>query len=80
MTGEEAKSNDPAHPFTALLKRKLGLLRPEAEASGPKKAKANNTEVTDSELTEEDRELIEGLKRFRGSKLGQEVRDICVSQ
>ncbi|WVQ97760.1 hypothetical protein IAU59_004874 [Kwoniella sp. CBS 9459] len=34
----------------------------------------------DQELTEEDRELVEGLKRFRGSKLGEQVRDACISQ
>ncbi|OCF41591.1 hypothetical protein I317_04603 [Kwoniella heveanensis CBS 569] len=34
----------------------------------------------DQELTDEDRALVEGLKRFRGSKLGEQVRDACVSQ
>ncbi|WVR04378.1 hypothetical protein IAU60_001380 [Kwoniella sp. DSM 27419] len=34
----------------------------------------------DAELTDEDRELIDGLRRFRGSKLGEQVREACVTQ
>lgn len=43
-----------------------------------KKVKRDRGEELD--LKEEDKELIEGLKRFRGSKLGQQVRDVCISQ
>lgn len=32
------------------------------------------------ELEEGDKELIEGLKRFKGSQLGQAVQDVCVTQ
>ena len=32
------------------------------------------------EMTAEDKQLVEGLQRFRRSKLGQQVRDVCVSQ
>ncbi|WRT65081.1 uncharacterized protein IL334_002023 [Kwoniella shivajii] len=49
----------------------------------PKKAKLNGSsdgKAVLEELSEEDKELISGLKRFRESKLGEEVRDACVSQ
>ncbi|KAL1408438.1 hypothetical protein Q8F55_005250 [Vanrija albida] len=36
--------------------------------------------AADDELAEADRELLDGLRRFRGSKLGKEVRDTCVQQ
>jgi len=48
-----------------------------------KKAKADDSvdeTARDAELSEADRELLDGLKRFKGSKLGQEIRDICVNQ
>lgn len=31
-------------------------------------------------LPEADRELVDGLKRFSNSRLGKEVKEICVSQ
>lgn len=34
----------------------------------------------EEELGDEDRELVDGLKRFRHSRLGREVRDVCVQQ
>lgn len=36
--------------------------------------------AADGELADEDRELVEGLRRFRHSRLGREVRDVCVQQ
>jgi hypothetical protein len=27
-----------------------------------------------------DRELVEGLRRFKNSRLGREVRDVCIQQ
>jgi len=78
---EEARPTDPNHPLTTLLKRKLGLLNPESDGQTPKKAKADDSNGgLDPNLTEEDRELLEGLKRFKGSKLGHEVGEICVNQ
>ncbi|WWC67621.1 uncharacterized protein I206_101531 [Kwoniella pini CBS 10737] len=34
----------------------------------------------EKELDEQDKELINGLKRFRNSKLGESVREVCISQ
>ncbi|OXB37656.1 hypothetical protein LQV05_003287 [Cryptococcus neoformans] len=67
----------PGEEFVKVMKRKLASLHPEAierRSAGESKRKR------DDALTEEDKELIEGLKRFRGSKLGEQVRDVCVSQ
>lgn len=84
--------SDPAHPFTALLKRKLALLAPEPEpkrrAVGgigvnigvPPVGVAQTQPEPELELTDEERELLEGLQRFKGSRLGREVRDVCVQQ
>jgi hypothetical protein len=36
--------------------------------------------AADEDLAESDRELLDGLRRFRNSKLGKEVRDTCVQQ
>jgi hypothetical protein len=76
-----------------LLKRKLAQLHsdpddPEVDSAGPSKRLPRTLSQVDAhipgdageEITSEDRKLIDGLKRFRGSKLGQEVRDVCVSQ
>ncbi|WVW78811.1 hypothetical protein I302_100773 [Kwoniella bestiolae CBS 10118] len=61
----------------------------EAEADGrdAKKLKLNEKHPEEEgekrderELTEEDKELIQGLKRFRNSQLGDQVRDVCISQ
>lgn len=68
--------SDPNHPFTSLLKRKLALLHPDPDAATDSKRSRKAQEV----LGEEERELLEGLKRFKGSSFGREVRDICVSQ
>lgn len=68
--------SDPNHPFTNILKRKLALLDPEP-TKPPSIVNLNNGK---EELTDEDRELVEGLKRFKHSRLGQEVRDACVQQ
>lgn len=82
--------SDPAHPFTAILKRKLALLDPEPDA--PNKRRGLNVlnggigvnigipVEPEPELSLEERELLEGLGRFRNSKLGKEVRDVCVQQ
>lgn len=80
--------SDPAHPFTALLKRKLALLDPDPSEQPGKKRIAGGigvnippaSEPEPAELSQEERELLDGLQRFRGSKLGKEVRDICVQQ
>ncbi len=37
-------------------------------------------QIYGEQLSEPDRELVEGLKRFKNSRLGKEVRDTCVSQ
>ena len=60
--------DDPADAFKGMLKRKLAGWTPE-----PKKAKT-------VEFTKEDQELLNGLRRFKGSPLGKEVRDVCISQ
>jgi len=31
-------------------------------------------------LAQEDKELLDGLRRFKDSDLGKEVKDICVNQ
>lgn len=68
--------SDPNHPFTSLLKRKLALLHPDPYTiSDPKRSRKN-----DEPLGDEEKELIEGLKRFKGSQFGRQVRDVCVSQ
>lgn len=72
--------SDPNHPFTNILKRKLALLDPEPNKRAPGGIGVNIGVKVEPELTEEDRELVDGLKRFRGSKLGKEVRDACVQQ
>ncbi|KIR76306.1 hypothetical protein I306_06639 [Cryptococcus gattii EJB2] len=67
----------PGEEFVKAMKRKLASLHPEGtERRSDGESKRKREEV----LTEEDKELIEGLKRFRGSKLGEQVRDVCVSQ
>ncbi|ADV24272.1 Conserved hypothetical protein [Cryptococcus gattii WM276] len=67
----------PGEEFVKAMKRKLASLHPEGtERRSGGESKRKREEV----LTEEDKELIEGLKRFRGSKLGEQVRDVCVSQ
>ncbi|KIR54447.1 hypothetical protein I315_02929 [Cryptococcus gattii Ru294] len=67
----------PGEEFVKVMKRKLASLHPEGtERRSDGESKRKREEV----LTEEDKELIEGLKRFRGSKLGEQVRDVCVSQ
>lgn len=84
--------SSPNHPLTALLKRKLAQLHPDSDdpesdsSAGVVPRKRHRSQVQnggeddDEEISVEDRKLIEGLKRFRGSKLGSEVRDVCVSQ
>ncbi|EIW68615.1 hypothetical protein TREMEDRAFT_63083 [Tremella mesenterica DSM 1558] len=61
--------SDPDHPLRTLIKRKLTSLE-QLETSSEKKRK----------LTVDDEELLDGLKRFRNSDLGREVRDVCVQQ
>lgn len=74
--------SDPAHPFTSLLKRKLALLNPEPDEPSKRRSGIGVNIAVDAEpeLTDEDRELVDGLRRFRHSKLGREVRDTCVQQ
>ncbi|CAK9780679.1 hypothetical protein CC85DRAFT_287968 [Cutaneotrichosporon oleaginosum] len=74
--------SDPAHPFTSLLKRKLALLNPEPDEPSKRRSGIGVNIAVDAEpeLTDEDRELLDGLRRFRHSKLGREVRDTCVQQ
>ncbi|WVF70124.1 hypothetical protein IAT40_004912 [Kwoniella sp. CBS 6097] len=82
--GPESQRNQP-HGSSAGT---AGLtLTPNGDGHGPnKRARMNegglneNNGNGEQDLTEEDRELVEGLKRFRGSKLGEQVRDACVSQ
>ncbi|WWC59138.1 uncharacterized protein I303_101686 [Kwoniella dejecticola CBS 10117] len=61
----------------------------EVEAGGQKQNEVEQAEAGadlldklkgEKELDEEDIELIAGLKRFRDSKLGETVRDVCVTQ
>ncbi|WVQ68909.1 uncharacterized protein L199_007118 [Kwoniella botswanensis] len=40
----------------------------------------NKNQNPNQDLSEEDKELIQGLKRFRNSQLGDQVRDVCISQ
>lgn len=76
--------SDPAHPFTALLKRKLALLDPDPEQPR-KRAAGIGVNIApqpepEHELSQDERELLDGLRRFRSSSLGKEVRDVCVQQ
>ncbi|BEI82916.1 hypothetical protein CcaverHIS002_0307840 [Cutaneotrichosporon cavernicola] len=74
--------SDPAHPLTSILKRKLALLNPEPDEPSKRRSGIGVNIALDAEpeLTDEDRELLDGLRRFRYSKLGREVRDTCVQQ
>jgi hypothetical protein len=105
------------HPFTSIIKRKLGVLEEQA-ALQPKAKKTRQIEpaladpaiqpnlesqlsqaiVTAEELKSiaqasqdqdlayvealpaADREMVEGLRRFKDSRLGREIRDVCVQQ
>jgi hypothetical protein len=58
-----------------LLKRKLSSLHPAGNES-EKKARTNSHRG----LAQEDKELLDGLRRFKDSDLGKEVKDICVNQ
>jgi len=72
----EPKPSDPNHPLTSLLKRKLGQLHPDPDSTDAKRPKKEFSET----LAEEEKELLEGLRRFKGSTFGKEVRDMCVNQ
>lgn len=74
----EPKASDPDHPLTNLLKRKLSALNPDASSESTKKSKQENSDG--GALPQEDKELLDGLRRFKHSELGKEVREICVSQ
>lgn len=82
----EPDGSSPSHPLTSLLKRKFAQLNPEAGESPSSKEprSVSGPEVGSSEglrdLPKEDVELLEGLKRFKGSRLGQEIREVCVTQ
>lgn len=75
----EPRPADPDHPLTNLLKRKLSSLNPDAPIDSGKRARqgAGNDRGL---LAPEDKELLDGLRRFKQSDLGKEVRDICVNQ
>lgn len=81
---QQPAPSDAAHPFTALLKRKLALLDPDPEQ--PRKRAAGigvniaPAPEPEHELSADERELLDGLRRFRSSALGKEVRDVCVQQ
>jgi hypothetical protein len=62
-----------------MLKRKLSSLHPGPDGDGEKKPRTNNT-TSRNGLAPEDRELLDGLRRFKDSDLGKEVKDICVNQ
>jgi hypothetical protein len=66
-----ASPSSPNHPLSSLLKRKLAML----DEHAPRRE-----EGWDEPLTDADIELVEGVKRFKGSRLGREVKDACVSQ
>jgi len=72
----EPKASDPNHPLTSLLKRKLDQLHPDPNSVDAKRPKK---EFSDT-LADEEKELLEGLRRFKGSSFGKEVRDMCVNQ
>lgn len=81
---QQPSPSDPAHPFTALLKRKLALLDPDPEQPR-KRAAGIGVNIApqpepEHELSQDERELLDGLRRFRSSSLGKEVRDVCVQQ
>jgi hypothetical protein len=88
--GERLKPNtelhpsDPKHPFTSLLKRKLVHVQPESLPStsenANKRPRPEVEEPRDPGLTDEDRELVEGLRRFKDSNLGREIKDACITQ
>ncbi len=51
-----------------------------AIANTNENGESNTTGIPLPSLTDEDRELVEGLSRFRESALGKEVRQVCVHQ
>jgi hypothetical protein len=75
----EPRPHDPEHPFTNLLKRKLSSLHPGPSDASEKKPRSNVMSNRQS-LAPEDKELLDGLRRFKDSDLGKEVKDICVNQ
>lgn len=79
LTSIEPRPSDPDHPLTNLLKRKLSSLNPDAPSDAAKRTK-QGPNIGKGSLATEDKELLDGLRRFKGSDLGKEVRDICVSQ
>jgi hypothetical protein len=74
----EPDASDPRHPLTSMLKRKLALLHPEPDTiEGAKRPKVDDV---GKELTPADREMIDGLKRFKDSGLGREISETCLTQ
>ncbi|ODN96453.1 hypothetical protein L198_04167 [Cryptococcus wingfieldii CBS 7118] len=67
--------------FVRAIKRKLASLQDGPDlALGAKIEEGRAKKRREEPLTEEDREMLEGLKRFKSSRLGQEVHDACISQ
>ncbi|WWC87172.1 uncharacterized protein L201_002058 [Kwoniella dendrophila CBS 6074] len=81
--------SNPSNPTNNTTKEEEEEEEVDGNERESKKLKVNNYNTNDDklvnkgsekELDDEDKELIQGLKRFRGSKLGEEVRDVCISQ
>ncbi|WVQ76750.1 hypothetical protein IAR50_006424 [Cryptococcus sp. DSM 104548] len=67
--------------FVRAIKRKLANLQDGPDLAIDAKIEEGKAKRRREEpLTEEDREMLEGLKRFKSSRLGQEVHDACISQ
>lgn len=79
LASDDRGTSADGNPLATLLKRKLATLYPE-EPGSSKQAKLGDKDSGDSNLTAEEKELLGGLKRFKSSALGKEVRNICVNQ
>lgn len=53
------------------------MLHPDPDSQDTKRAKRDPASDT---LQAEEKELLQGLKRFKDSPLGREVRETCVQQ
>jgi hypothetical protein len=75
---EPASSNTPIQPVPEAQSPQTLVTAEELERL------ARTSQDQDSTYSEAlpaaDRELVEGLRRFKDSRLGREIRDVCVQQ
>ena len=73
--GEETTSN---HESTLAATSHTLITAEELEAIA--RSSREQDQAYGEVLPAADRELVEGLRRFRNSRLGREVRDVCIQQ